>query len=205
MKIKLPLGLTFFAIVASGITSTVKADPILTYNHVDLSYQWTSYDDSAIDDAQGLVAGAQWSPIKNFFLEGSYEYQDTEVEGTDIGVAGDLYTYGAGAYLELNERLDLVGHVAGQHVDIEADGGAEGSDDGFLGTAEVRYALTDKIELDPFVQYSSLGGEDTWTYGANAVFALNNSWALTAGIDGNDDADLALRGGARWSFDCGNM
>lgn len=205
MKFKLPLEITLGAVMAFGIALPVKADPILTYNHVDLSYQWTHYSDSEVSDANGLVTGIQFSPVENFFLEGGYEYQDTNVKYTDVGIAGDLFTYGGGAYYELEQNLDIVGHALGQHAEIEADGGLDASDDGFLGIAEVRYALTENAEVDPFVSYSSLGGEDTWTYGANAVYAFSDSCAGTAGVDMNDDSDLALRVGARWSFDCGTM
>ena len=192
-------------IAVQPVALPAKADPILTYNHVDLSYQWTHYSDSAVSDANGLTSGVQFSPVPNFFLEGGYEYQDTKIKHTDTGISADIFNYGMGAYTELEKGTHLVGHIGGLHGDVEADGGGSASDDAFYGTVEVRYALNEQLELDPFLGYDSLGDNDTWTYGVNAVYALNNSWALTAGIDGNNDSDLDLRAGARWSFDCGTM
>jgi hypothetical protein len=91
----------------------VSADPLMNYNYFDFAYQWTSYDDSAVDDSNGFNSQLSYVILDNVALEVGYDY----LNAGDID--GQLVSYGGAYWYTLEKGLDLVARVGGLHARVE--------------------------------------------------------------------------------------
>jgi hypothetical protein len=168
------------------------ADPLMNYNYFDLAYEWVNYDDSIIDDSNGLNSQLSYAIIDNFAFEAGYEYKNAG------SIDGQLFSYGGAYWYTVEQGLDLVARVGGLHARLETDED-ESSDNGVYAGGEVRYLLTKLYELDGTLTYANID-ETTWTVGTSLLRALSDSLALGGGVSINDDSDVALQVGLRLAF-----
>ncbi len=173
-------------------SAPVSADPLMNYNYFDLAYEWISYDDSVIDDSNGLNTKLSYAVIDNLALEAGFDYLNAG------SVDGQLYSYGGAYWYSLEKGLDLVGRVGGLHARVETDL-YEDSENGVYAGGELRYLLTDLYELDGSITYANID-ETTWTVGANLLRSLCGKFALQGGVSINDDSDVGLQAGIRYGF-----
>ena len=191
MKNFLPLVVLLSAALCFRSVSA-NADPLMNYNYFDLAYQWTSYDDSIIEDSNGFDSQLSYAIIDNLALEAGYEYLNSG------SIDGQLLSYGGAYWYTVDQGLDLVARVGGLHARVEADE-AESTDNGVYAGGEVRYLLTKSYELDGSITYANID-EATWTVGTSLLRSLCDNFALRGGVYINDDSDLALQAGIRWAY-----
>lgn len=73
----------------------------------------------------------------------------------------------------------------------------------WLVSAGVEFQPTPVLTITPFVRYTRTGGysdEDTVNYGVKANYWVTRQWAVTAGIDRNDDQDMTYKIGVNVRF-----
>lgn len=164
----------------------------MNYNYFDLAYESISYDDSVIDDSNGFNSQLSYTIIDNVALEGGYDYLNAG------SLDGQLVSYGGAYWYTLKQGLDLVARVGGLHARIETDE-AENTDNGVYVGGEVRYLLTELYELDGSITYANID-EANWTVGTSLLRSMGDNFALRGGVAINDDSDLALQVGIRFTF-----
>lgn len=201
MKIKSLIlsSLAFCAFTAS----TAMAEPDFSYNYIEASYAWTHLDDSDLNDANGVLAYASWSPIPYFFLEAGYDYMNSGLVATNTGVNSDGFLYGGGAYYGITDNMDIVGHVGGYHTDVRYNTFGDESNDAVYVGMSLRIAATKEIEVEPSIEYSHFKQSDAdWTYGVKGLYAITPDVGGLVGVAMNDESDLRLTVGARLTWGC---
>lgn len=193
-------GLALFASL-SLFASTAVASPLLSYNTADLGFKWTHFDDSELDNANGLEARVSHSPVENFFLEGGYNYYNTEFSNFDID--NHTFRYGGGAYLPFgcDDNFHLVLGVGGLHTDLNGDFDAAYSDDGVYTGPSLRAKVSSEVELgigSEFQDYDDAG--NGWIHNVNAIWAANDNLAIVAKAELTDESDVGVLGGVRYAY-----
>jgi len=158
----------------------------MSYSYVDLAY--------VDQDFEGLGPSAD-----GFGLRGSIgfaenwlafaEYSSTSVQGVDI----ELTAVGLGGHYGLSEQLDLVGRVGYFEVSVDAGGGLNADDDGYLLDLGLRGQVTEGVELEGGARYTDLsdGGNDTALF-VGGRFHFNKTWAVGAEYQSGDDISTIL-------------
>jgi hypothetical protein len=90
-------------------------------------------------------------------------------------------------------QLDLVGRVGYTKLEVDAGGGFNADDDGYLLDLGLRGLVTEGVELEGGLHYTDFdeGGDDTGFY-FGGRFHFNETWALGAEYQSSDDADTIL-------------
>ena len=154
----------------------------MSYSYVDLGYAQTDIDGvSSSADGFGLRGSIGFA--QNWFAFADYVAES--VSGIDI----DTLSVGVGAHYGFTENLDLVGRVGYFEVNLDAGGGLNADDNGFLLDAGLRGRVGDAVELEGGVHYTDLsdGGDDTALF-VGGRFHFNKTWALGAEYESGDDA-----------------
>lgn len=69
--------------------------------------------------------------------------------------------------------------------------------------AGVEFQVTPRATVTPYVQYvdaPDLAGEGTWNFGAKGSYWIDSSWAVTAGIERDDEQNTAFTVGTNFRF-----
>lgn len=184
------------ALVLVGV-QPLAADPLMKYTYFDAAYEWTHIDTDGVDDANGLDTKLSYVVMDNVALEGGYNYLNTEIADLDLDVS--TFKYGVAGWYSFCEGFDLVGRVGGIHAEVSGDVSSFG-DDGVYTGAQIRSLLTDTIEGNFDILYTHLGDSSTWNYVGTALFTLTDSVALKTAVGINDDSDVTLTGGVRFTM-----
>jgi hypothetical protein len=196
----LAISLTMIIFLNASLIKEAHASPLMQYDQFDISYGHVFYDDSVIDDSNGVDLALSFSPIDNFFLEAGYGYANTEI--FDVDVDSHILNYGVGVYYELID--DLLGDLAfgGANAWVDREGASQKDESGWYSAASLRYLLMKELEGNLGVQYSNFTGEDdgTWVYSAGLLYALSDYAALNTRVAINDDSDVKLNLGLRFAF-----
>jgi hypothetical protein len=157
----------------------------MSYNFVDVAYVETDIDDAPTADGFALRGSVGFA--ENWFAFG--EYSDQSVAGIDL----TSYAAGVGGHYGIAENLDLVGRLGYFKVELDAGGGFDADDDGYLFDLGLRGRVGDAVELEGGARYTDLsdGGDDTSLF-FGGRFHFNGTWALGAEIRSGDDADTIL-------------
>lgn len=94
---------------------------------------------------------------------------------------------------------------------VEAGGGyawtryAGSSDNSFVWNVAVgaEFQLAPALTVTPYIQYvdaPDLSARNTWNFGARANYWIDSRWAVTAGIERNDDQNTAFTVGTNFRF-----
>lgn len=191
--------LSLCALALAFSATTASADPLMKYDYFDAAYQWTSTDSTDIDDANGLDTRISYSPIKNFAIEGGYNYARTDFTGTDLGLNINTYTYGVLGYYSICPGFDLLGRVGGTHLNVNTEVDditiSASAERAYAGIGS-RYLLTDEIEFDANVTYTDLENS-SWAYSGTGLFTVSENVALKADVALDNDDNVVLTGGVR--------
>jgi hypothetical protein len=169
----------------------------LSYNYLELGYQWFDIDGTSAD-ASGLLLGGAAEVGESWFLTGGYANADV-----DGGIDTDTISLGMGYHAPLTDSVDLVGTLSYVRADVSVSGFGSGDDDGFAITAGLRGMLTDRVELAGSLGYVDFGDSSGGDGTSINVSALYNFTANVAGgvFLGFDDDVTGYGIGARWYFD----
>ena len=157
----------------------------MSYSYVDAAYVETDIDQGPTADGFALRGSVGFA--ENWFVFADYSAQS--VQGVDI----DSYDVGFGGHYAVNERLDVVGRLGYMKVELDAGGGLDADDDGYLLDLGLRGLVTEGVELEGGLHYSDFsdGGDNTGFY-FGGRFHFNKTWAVGAEYQSGDDADSIL-------------
>lgn len=157
----------------------------MSYSYVDAAYISTDIDNAPTADGFGLRGSVGFA--ENWFVFADYATQS--VQGIDL----DSYDVGFGGHYAVNDMLDVVGRLGYLEVKVDAGGGIDASDDGYLLDLGLRGRVTDGVELEGGIHYTDFsdGGDNTGLY-VGGRFHFNKTWALGAEYQSGDDADSIL-------------
>ena len=156
----------------------------MSYSYVDLAYVETDIDNAPTADGFALRGSIGFAENWLAFAE----YSAQSVQGIDI----DFISVGFGGHYGLTDSLDLVGRVGYTEVNLDAGGGLNADDNGYLVDAGLRGRVGDAVELEGGVHYTDFsdGGDDTAFY-VGGRFHFNKTWALGAEYqDGSDSSSI---------------
>lgn len=73
------------------------------------------------------------------------------------------------------------------------------------GAIGVEFQVAPKLTVTPYVKYEDapgldVGDKDTWNFGVKANYWVNSQWAVTGGINYDDDHDTTYTIGANYRF-----
>ena len=157
----------------------------MSYSYVDAAYVETDIDNAPSADGFGLRGSVGFA--ENWFVFADYASQS--VQGIDL----DSYDVGVGGHYGLNERLDLVGRLGYTKLELDAGGGFDADDDGYLLDLGLRGLVTEGVELEGGLHYTDFdeGGDDTGFY-FGGRFHFNKTWAVGAEYQSGEDTDTIL-------------
>ena len=165
----------------------------MSYSYVDLAYVDQDLDGvSSSADGFGLRGSVGFAENWLAFAE----YTSTSVQGVDI----ELTAVGLGGHYGITDQLDLVGRVGYFEISLDAGGGLNADDDGYLLDLGLRGQVTEGVELEGGARYTDLsdGGDDTALF-IGGRFHFNKTWAVGAEYQSGDDISTSL-GYVRASF-----
>jgi hypothetical protein len=157
----------------------------MSYSYVDLAYVETDIDNAPTADGFGLRGSVGFAENWLAFAE----YSDQSVQGIDI----TQYAVGLGGHYGVADNLDLVGRLGYFKVELDAGGGLNADDDGYLIDFGLRGRVGDAVELEGGARYTDLtdGGDDTSLF-VGGRFHFNQTWALGAEYQSGDDVSAIL-------------
>ncbi len=185
----------FSALLGLTIATSASASPLMEYNDIDIAYKHTFFDESGLDDGNGLDLGVRISPVEPLFLEVGYEYLATKAESFNLDA--HMLTYGGGAYFGCDEDLHFLGRVGGITEWVDPEEGSTEDESGWYIGAEVRAKVADDVELDGSITYSDVKDAELWNFGITTLVALNDRLAVLGAVEINDESDVALLAGLR--------
>jgi len=187
---------SILVMVLFAFSASVYADGF-NYNSVTLSYGQMQFDDLDVDGDSIGISGS-FEVGEKFFLAAGYGKSD--IGDNFISADIDSWSAGVGYHMPMSDRFDLVTSLSYEYVDISVDGFGSESDNGIGIGAGVRFAATEKFEIDggvSYVDYSD-GGDDT-SFGLGFLYNFTDSFS--AGASGNWGDDTSAYGiGGRFYF-----
>jgi hypothetical protein len=165
--------------------------------YIDVDVDVDTVDLDGIDDSgDGWFVGGSFGS-KRWHIFG--EYQEGDLGSGASKLDQERWFVGAGWHGLLGERADLVVEVA--YLDVGFDvGDSKVSDDGFRGSAGVRWVPVKLFELNGFYNYADLSdlrtADESWE-----VNAILNIWRIGLGLGYEEFDDTEdLRAFVRFNF-----
>ncbi len=193
---RFPVALAAAALVAGAVLAVPAFAAGPSYDHLDIEYAAGDFDDGDLDyETQGLRVRASAQVASNFYVAGSYEYGQVDVDDLPGGNVGDLdshvVTLGAGAFLRVLDSdaaaLDLTGEAFFIRADLEKN-----TDTGWGASFGPRLRLADRFELQAEATYFDVGEDGVWTFGAYGQVDVTKLVAVRAGVSVDEDNDLVV-------------
>jgi hypothetical protein len=173
---------------------------LLGQTYATLTYSYTDLDDTSVH-ADTFSASVNQNLHSGLDAILSYDYSDTgtfggsRLRGQGVGFAlrafSTSYSWGK-PYVEAGAGWAWT-RYAGTHDDSFAWEAAVG----------VELQVTPVVTVTPFVQYADapdLAGDGTWDFGVKANYWVDSRWAVTAGIDRDDDQNTSFTVGTNFRF-----
>jgi len=154
----------------------------MSYSYVDLGYAQLDIDGVG-PSADGFGLRGSIGFAQNWFAFAGYTAES--VQGIDI----DTISVGVGGHYGFTDNLDLVGRLGYFEINLDAGGGLNADDNGYLADVGLRGRVGDAVELEGGLHYTDLsdGGDDTALY-VGGRFHFNKTWALGAEYASGDNS-----------------
>lgn len=175
------------------------------WKYVEGSYLSSEFDEDLLSDIEpdGFGIKGSWLFEENWFVQGTYEDQDDNVNVPGFGgvdVEFSNFNIGGGYRHSLQENTDIYGRLSFESWDIEVDNFDE-DDQGYSAAAGIRSVVWEGLELNAEVGYIDVGdffdGEGFWSVGG----IYNLPMGLGFGVSyGEIDELETWRGTVRYSF-----
>jgi opacity protein-like surface antigen len=163
------------ALLAASVSANAHASE-MNYTYVQVEYvSLADAYDINLDGAgvRGSVAlGQEW------YLTGDYADTGASEFGLDLDV--QTFALGLGYHSAINDQADFIAEVAALSIEAELLGFSE-SDQGYRGTAGVRWQMGDNFEATATANYTSyreIGGGFHANLGAH--FKINENFGIVA-------------------------
>jgi hypothetical protein len=178
-----------------GLSSTT---PLLSYGFLEGFYQYTDFDNSNLDPAHGLgiSLGAQlFGPL---FLRGGFNWASSKggpaiADGFDFSAV----SLGIGGHIPITQRFHVLCEVGGSYTKLDAKRSSLSFSDGALYVRPgLRFAATQKLELQGTLLFTSADDYDQMAFGVGAFWNMFSMLDLKVGADFGDES-TAYKAGLR--------
>lgn len=183
-----------FGAVMAALAAPGLALADMNYTNLEVNYLDLDVGEGVSVNGDGFEIGGSFELNDQFHLFGSWQDQSL-----DFGIDGRTLEIGGGWSHGFSDTLDFVGTLSIVDAELKA-GGVTASDDGLALGGGIRTRLGESFELEAGLKYVDLdeSGSDTGI-SVGGHYYFNDSMALGASMDSNDNADT-LRLGFRWEF-----
>ncbi len=191
------LCLFMLSLLVCGVTAAQAQE--ISYNYAEAAYQWVAFDEEGVGNSNGLDTKLSVSPIEYFALETDYNFQSFKIDGMRTHLSS--WTYGALGYYPFCDNVHAVFRIGGilAHENVLAWEGF--TKNGIYSGAGLRYQFENDAELEGNITYSHLESSDAdWEYEGVGLYPIVGKLALKGSAAINDEADVTLTGGLRYSF-----
>ncbi len=173
---------SFLVLLLLGLSATASAQGF-DYNYVQLDYGVIDFANINID-GDGFTLGGSLAINSDAHVFGSYQSADL-----DFGVDASTFNLGIGYNTELSPRMDAYARASFEFIELDFPGIGSFDDNGFGFGVGVRFAASDKLELDGGIKYVKYGdaGSDT---GIEVGALYNFTEAFTLGLTGDWSDDF---------------
>lgn len=182
----------FRSLLVIGIVlfSTPAAAQGFDYSYLQLSYGNVEFDNINVDGG-------------GFGLSGSYAinphwhaFAGYEGLGLDFGVDATTLAAGIGYNTELTPAVDLVGRLSYQYIELDSSGSGSVDDNGLGLGVGLRFAATERLELDAGIDYVDFGdGGDDTAFSAGGLYNFTDAFSVGLGASWGDDVSSYTLGG----------
>lgn len=173
------------AALAAPLAASAADD--LSYSYIEGGYYRADVDGFDHEDGYGLRGSAALG--ENFHLFAGWDNLD--YDGFDIG----QQRIGVGYNTAINDKVDFVGRVSYERIDIEDFDDA----DGYGAEVGVRASFSPHFEGGAGVRYTNVEHNGDTSLVLNAQYKFNPTWGIVAEAQINNDAN-AVFVGPRISF-----
>jgi hypothetical protein len=184
-----------YGAVGSDINSS-----LLSYGLLEGFYQYTTFEDDALDPAHGIGLSLSAELFKPFYVRGGFSWGSGSGEALTENYDVSTVQLGAGAYFAVAERFHIVGEVGGIYSSVNASRSSLGFSDGALYIKPgMRFAPTDSLELNAGLTLTSADNYNTQVVDLNAFYRLFTQMDVGLGA-GIGDAQTGYRAGVRFRW-----
>ena len=165
------------------------------YNYLSLGYGNVEFDDVGVD-GDGFGVGGSYAVNESFHLFAGYSSA-----GLDFDVDAMNWDAGIGYHTGLTEVMDLVASLSYEYVEFDTPGFGSFDDSGLGLGIGLRFAASDKLELNAGINYVDLSdsGDDTG-FEAGGLYSFTDVFSLGLGGSWSDDSSSYTLSG-RFYFD----
>ena len=155
------------------------------YSFLSIGYGVIDFDDIGVD-GDGLNIGGSFAINDTIHIFG--EYQDADL---DFGIDASTLSAGIGYNTSVSPAVDLLARLSYEYVEVDPPGPGSFDDSGFGFGVGLRYAASDRIELNAGISYVDLGdGGDETSFGVAGFYDFSNAFAL--GLSGDWSSDISI-------------
>ncbi len=184
----------------SAVTSSSSSssfDKLLSYGFLEVDYRYNDFkNDSKLNNSSGIGAALNVQLFKPLYLHFGVDWLNgTDNKNKDFSLTG--LTAAGGIYLPVVSRFHVFGEL-GVRYDITSGKLSDFHPDQFAVYIRpgVRFAATDRIELDASVLFATTDNLNNHVFQLNSYFALLSVLDLGLGIDFAEDVNT-FHGGLR--------
>lgn len=163
------------ALLAASVSAHAHAGE-MNYSYVQVEY--VSLADAYDINLDGAGVRGSVAMGQDWYLTGEYANTNASEFGIDLDV--QTFALGLGYHSAINDQADFIGELAALSIDAEILGFSE-DDQGYRGTAGVRWQMGENFEATATANYTSyreMGGGFHANLGAH--FRINQNFGIVA-------------------------
>jgi len=143
------------------------------YNFLTLGYGSVDFDDVGVDGS-GFTLGGSYAMTDSY-----YAFFDYSAASLDAGIDATLWGAGFGYHRALSDQVDLVAKLSYEYVELDIPLAGSFDDSGLGLAVGVRYAQSEKLELNAGINYVDFsdGGDDTG-FELGALYSINDAYSV---------------------------
>lgn len=175
-------------------------DKLLSYSNLEARYAFNDFKgDDRLSGASGISAALNVRLFKPLYLHFGVDWlSGTDDHHGDFSLTG--LSLGAGLYLPIASRFHIVGEVGMRYDTSSGVLDAIHTDDFSVYVRPgLKFAATEKLELDASVYFASSDNLDDRAVQVNAYYALLSALDLNVGVDFGSDIN-SYHGGVRFRW-----
>lgn len=183
------------SVLVAGLfaTGVHAADGGPRYTFGELAYADVQIDDDGFfgsdPEGDGFLLTGSVAVADMVHLIADYADADLELDGFGLDVGYTQYSLGAGLNFAVAKTVDLVARLAYVNVEVDVDDFGSQDENGYGLSAGSRAMLTEKFEINGFLNYVDLGDDlDDTSVDLGAVYNFTPLVAVSGGVGFGDDS-----------------
>jgi hypothetical protein len=142
------------------------------YDFLSVGYGAVEIDDLGID-GNGFTIGASYAFTNTYFA-----FVDYDAASLDFGVDATTWAAGFGYHRGLSDNVDLVASLTYENFDIDIPLAGSIDDSGLGLGIGVRYAHSQKLELNAGISYVDYSGGNDTGFQVGALYSINDAFSV---------------------------